>query len=324
MAATDFKDYYEILGVSRSADAEEIKKSFRRLARKYHPDLNPKDKTAETHFKEINEAYEVLSDPEKRGKYDQFGQYWKQVGQTGSTSTGKGFEEFGFGDFTSFEEFISELLGRSSGGGYPYSTGKRPSGYGGFTPPGQAPSVNPTAAAALDRETVLSLSLTEAFHGVQKRLNVGGETIEIRIPAGVKSGSRIRLKGKGQMHPYQQQRGDLYLVVDLKPHEFFHLEEDNLLCEVPIAPDEAVLGATIEVPTPDGLVSVQVPPGVRSGQSLRLRGKGWPKKVGRGDQMVKVIIASPKSLTDAERKAYELVRSSRTYNPRAALQSVKL
>lgn len=323
MAATDFKDYYEILGVSRSADAEEIKKSFRRLARKYHPDLNPKDKTAETHFKEINEAYEVLSDPEKRGKYDQFGQYWKQVGQTGSTAPGKGFEEFGFGDFTSFEEFISELLGRSSGGGYPYAAGKRPSGYGGFTP-GQASSGTPTAAAALDRETALSLSLTEAFHGVQKRLNVGGETIEIRIPAGVKSGSRIRLKGKGQIHPYQQQRGDLYLVVDLKPHEFFQLEEDNLLCEVPIAPDEAVLGATIEVPTPDGLVSVQVPPGVRSGQSLRLRGKGWPKKAGRGDQMVKVIIASPKSLTDAERKAYELVRSSRTYNPRAALQSVKL
>lgn len=323
MAATDFKDYYEILGVGRSADAEEIKKSFRRLARKYHPDLNPKDKTAETHFKEINEAYEVLSDPEKRQKYDQFGQYWKQVGQTGSASPGKGFEEFGFGDFTSFEEFISELLGRSSGGGYPYSAGKRPSGYGGFTP-GQATPGNTSTSTALDRETTLSLSLTEAFHGVQKRLNLGGETIEVRIPAGVKSGSRIRLKGKGQIHPYQQQRGDLYLVVDLKSHEFFHLEEDNLLCEVPIAPDEAVLGATIEVPTPDGLVSVQIPPGVRSGQSLRLRGKGWPKKVGRGDQMVKVIIASPKSLTDAERKAYELVRSSRNYNPRAALQSVKL
>lgn len=320
MAATDFKDYYEILGISRSADAEEIKKSFRRLARKYHPDLNPKDKTAETHFKEINEAYEVLSDPEKRQKYDQFGQYWKQVGQGGSAAPGRGVEEFGFGDFTSFEEFISELLGRSSGGAYPYAAGKRPSGYGGFTP-GQG---NTNTAAALDRETTLSLSLTEAFHGVQKRLNLGGETIEVRIPAGVKSGSRIRLKGKGQMHPYQQQRGDLYLVVDLKSHEFFHLEEDNLLCEVPIAPDEAVLGATIEVPTPDGLVSVQIPPGVRSGQSLRLRGKGWPKKVGRGDQMVKVIIASPKSLTDAERKAYELVRSSRNYNPRAALQSVKL
>ena len=327
MAATDFKDYYEILGVGRSANAEEIKKAFRRLARKYHPDLNPKDKTAENRFKEVNEAYEVLSDAEKRRKYDQFGQYWKQVGgQTGNASPGKGFEEYGFGDFTSFEEFISELLGRSggsSGSGYPYAGGKRSPGYGGFSPGQTAPGSG--GNVSLDRETTLALSFTEAFQGVQKRLNLGGETIEVRIPAGVKSGSRVRLKGKGQIHPYQQQqRGDLYLVIDLKPHEFFQLEDDNLLCEVPIAPDEAVLGATIEVPTPDGLVSVQVPAGVRSGQSLRLRGKGWPKKGGRGDQMVKVIITSPKSLTDAERKAYELVRSSRTYNPRAALQSMKL
>jgi curved DNA-binding protein len=113
-------------------------------------------------------------------------------------------------------------------------------------------------------------------------------------------------------------------VIDLKPHDFFQLEEDNLICEVPIAPDEAVLGTTIEVPTPDGAVSVQVPPGVRSGQSLRLRGKGWPKKGKRGDQMVKIAITPPKSLTDAERKAYEQVRAVRNYNPRVALQSVKL
>ncbi|MFZ9736483.1 MAG: DnaJ C-terminal domain-containing protein [Prochlorotrichaceae cyanobacterium] len=324
MAATDFKDYYEILGVARSADADEIKKSFRRLARQYHPDLNPNNKTAETRFKEINEAYEVLSDADKRRKYDQFGQYWKQMGQPGTGAPRGGVEDFGFSDFTSFEEFINELLGRNAGSAYGYRPGATSSsgfgGFGGFNPPGTA-SPNSTT---LDRETNLTLTFAEAFHGVQKRLNVGGETIEVKIPAGVRPGSRVRLKGKGQMHPYQSVRGDLYLVIDLKPHDFFQLEEDNLLCEVPIAPDEAVLGTTIEVPTPDGAVSVQVPPGVRSGQSLRLRGKGWPKKGKRGDQMVKISITPPKSLTDAERKAYEKVRSIRNYNPRAALQSVKL
>jgi curved DNA-binding protein len=321
MAATDFKDYYEILGVGRSADADEIKKSFRRLARQYHPDLNPNNKVAETRFKEINEAYEVLSDPDKRRKYDQFGQYWKQAGQPGATGASRGVEDFGFSDFTNFEEFINELLGRSAGSPYNYRPGaSSSSGFGGFNPPGTS-STNTTT---LDRETNLTLTFFEAFHGVQKRLNVGGETIEVKIPAGVKPGSRVRLKGKGQLHPYQSVRGDLYLVIDLKPHDFFQLEEDNLICEVPIAPDEAVLGTTIEVPTPDGAVSVQVPPGVRSGQSLRLRGKGWPKKGKRGDQMVKIAITPPKSLTDAERKAYEQVRAVRNYNPRVALQSVKL
>ncbi len=330
MAATDFKDYYEILGVNRSASAEDIKKAFRKLARQYHPDLNPGNKAAETRFKQVNEAYEVLSDTEKRRKYDQFGQYWKQVGQgVGGGRPGgspSGFEDLEFGRFSSFDEFINELLGhwQTPGAGASnyesYRGGAKSPGFGFNDFATGADRANP----AIDRESPFTLTLGEAFQGVQKRLSLGGETIEVKIPPGVKPGQKVRLRGKGQFHPQTQKRGDLYLVIDIKSHGFFQLEGDNLICEVPIAPDEAALGATIDVPTTDGLVTVSVPAGIRSGQSLRLKGKGWPSKQGRGDQMVKVMITCPKSLTDAEKKAYEQVRSSRTYNPRAAIQSIRL
>ena len=147
----------------------------------------------------------------------------------------------------------------------------------------------------------------------------------MRIPGGAKTGTRLRVKGKGQINPMSQQRGDLYLKVELQPHTFFQIEGDNLVCEVLITPDEATLGAAIDVPTPDGHVSVKLPAGVRSGQSLRLRGKGWPvAKGGRGDQFVKVAIAPPKDLTPQEREYYEKIRAIRTYNPRSHLAQVKL
>jgi curved DNA-binding protein len=167
--------------------------------------------------------------------------------------------------------------------------------------------------------------LLEAFRGVQKRLNLGNEIIDVRIPAGAKTGSKVRIKGKGSASPYNQQRGDLYLNIELEPHSFFQFEEDNLVCEVPITPDEAVLGASIEVPTPDGQVTVKVPPGIRSGQTLRLRGKGWVHpKDGRGDQLVKIVIDTPQSLTQAEREYYEKIRDIRTSNPRSHLERISL
>lgn len=337
MAATDFKDYYAVLGVSKTASADEIKKVYRRQARKYHPDMNPGNKEAESRFKEISEAYEVLSDPDKRKKYDQFGQYWKQAGQgwpSGATPGGAGvdFSGFDFSQYANFDEFINELLGRmgstSPGAGrpggsrsYTYRTNKSgPTGFDGFD------GFNAqTAGMGADREATLALSLSEAFHGVQKRLDLGTEVINVRIPAGAKTGSRIRVKGKGGVSPYNQQRGDLYLNIELQSHPFFQFEGENLVCEVPITPDEAVLGAKIEVPTPDGAVTVNIPAGIRSGQSLRLRGKGWPKpKDARGDQMVKISIVPPKDLTPVEREYYEKINTARTFNPRSNLQQIRL
>ncbi|HEY9623741.1 MAG TPA: DnaJ C-terminal domain-containing protein [Crinalium sp.] len=336
MAATDFKDYYAVLGVSKTASADEIKQAFRRLARKYHPDMNPGDKAAEAKFKEVNEAYEVLSDVDKRKKYDQFGQYWKQAGSWAPGGASPDMNGFDFSQYGSFDEFINELLGRFGNGAgapggrqraYSYRPGATagpggPGGFGGFNDFGGFD--NQPGSTGLDLESTLTLSFAEAFHGVQQRLSVGSEVITVRIPPGAKPGSRIRVKGKGQATPYNQQRGDLYLKIELKPHAFFQFEGDNLVCEVPIAPDEAVLGAAIDVPTPDGRVTMNIPAGIRSGQSLRLRGKGWPKKDGRGDQLVRVVIVPPKDLTPTEREYYEKIRAARSSDPRSSLSYVAL
>lgn len=341
MAATDFKDYYAILGVNRTDSADEIKKTFRRLARKYHPDMNPGDKQAEARFKEVSEAYEVLSDPEKRQKYDQFGQYWKQAGQGwpsgGRSGVGVDVGGFDFSQYGSFDEFINELLGRfntgtapSGGRTYTYRTGT--SGFSGFNNNDFAGGFsdysgfdNSATATSADREATITLSWSDAFHGAQKRLNLGNEVIDVRIPPGAKPGSRIRVRGKGQANAYNQQRGDLYLNVELKPHPFFQFDGENLVCDVPVMPDEAVLGASIEVPTPDGTVSVNVPAGIRSGQSLRLRGKGWPRpKGGRSDQLVRIMVVTPKDITQVEREYYEKIRDIRSFNPRSYLGQVQL
>jgi curved DNA-binding protein len=340
MAATNFRDYYAILGVSKNASAEDIKKAYRQLARKYHPDLNPGDKAAEAKFKEITEANEVLSDVEKRNQYDRFGQYWKQAEQTKGTtrssssstsSSSSNFNEVDFGQYNNFDDFVNELLGR-------FNTPN------GANPPGGAKNTRASASASTstsvddfttnttssgtagsDREASISLSLAEAFQGVQKSFNLGTETIKVRIPGGAKSGSRIRVRGKGNINPYNKQRGDLYLTVELQPHPFFRLEGEQLVCEVPISPEEAVLGAQIEIPTPDGMVTVNVPAGVLSGQSLRLRGKGWTNPRGdRGDQLAKIIIATPKNITLAERELYEQIRILRSSNPRTHFGTITL
>jgi curved DNA-binding protein len=324
VAGTDYKDYYQILGITKSAGADEIKKAYRQQARKYHPDVNPNDKAAEEQFKAVSEAYEVLSDAEKRQKYDQFGQYWKQAGGGAggrSGPTGGGFEDVEFGQYANFDDFINELLGRMGGGA-------RPQGRSAADPFRSASrsASRSTAGPNLDQEATLRLTLGEAFNGVEKRLSVGGDTLTVKIPPGAKTGSRIRVRGKGQFSPhYTSERGDLYLNVELSPHSFFQFDGDNLTCEVAIAPDEAVLGAAIDVPTPDGPVTVNVPAGIRSGQSLRLRGKGWKTLKGeRSDQMVKIIITAPKAISDAERAAYETVRDCRSVDPRLSLKGVRL
>ncbi len=335
MAATDFKDYYEILGVSKTATDAEIKQAYRKLARKYHPDLNPGDKSAEDRFKELNEAQEVLSDPEKRKKYDQFGQYWKQTATGAPPPGGAGFEGVNFGQYGSFDDFINELLGRFGRGGpsgsrvYSYRAGTRPEDAEGFRDYGTFGSADPysrfTEMPAQDQSAAIALTLSEAFNGTQKRLNLGDESITVRIPAGVRSGSRTRVKGKGSVNPFSQQRGDLYLTIELLPHAFFRVEGRHMTCEMPIRPEEAVLGAQIEVPTPEGKVTMRLPRGVDSGQSFRLKGKGWRNPKGdRTDLIVRIKIVTPKELTPSEQECYEKLRQTSHFNPRQTLTEVRL
>ncbi|HIK34640.1 MULTISPECIES: J domain-containing protein [unclassified Thermosynechococcus] len=309
MARTDFKDYYEILGVSKNATDAEIRQAFRRLARKYHPDLNPGDKEAEARFKEINEAHEVLSDPQKRRKYDQFGQYWQQASAAGAGGFNVNVGDFDvdFGQFANFEDFINELLGRFATG---TTTGR--------TRTWSSPGFDPSAFGGTNVDAEVQISFQEAFQGCQKSFTIGNQQVTVTIPAGIKPGTKLRLRGKGQYNPYTQQRGDLYLTVQVAPHPLFRFEEDQLVIDLPITPDEAALGAQVTVPTPSGNVVLNVPAGTRSGQSLRLRGKGWRSSSGvAGDLLAKVQIVPPKSLSAQEKELYEKLRSLRTFNPRA-------
>ncbi len=317
--ATDFKDYYAILGVGKTATAEEIKRSYRKLARKHHPDVNPGNSAAEEQFKTINEANEILSNPKTREQYDQYGQHWKQAGTpppSGTSTQAAGFDQSGnFDQYGDFDSFINDLLGGKTRAGRTRSrtSAQPPDDFAGFRAP------------APDTEAAIALSFSEAFHGVQKRLQLDADTINVRIPAGAKPGSRMRIKGKGRPSPFSQQRGDLHLTIELLPHPFFQFSGDHLTCEVPIRPDEAVLGAQISVPTPDGRVTLTVPPGVRSGQSLRLREKGWTlPKGGRSDLMVKLQIVSPKELSQMEQDCYEKIQANSSFNPRTAIEEVSL
>ena len=314
--ATDFKDYYATLGVPKTATPEEIKRAYRKIARKCHPDLNPGDKTAEAKFKDLNEANQVLSDPEKREKYDKFGQHWDRPGYSQApppSGANVGTEDFGqYGDFDSF---INDLLGRSGRRTANQATGGGFEDFGGGYRQAPAP----------DTEAAIALTFSQAFHGVQQRLQLDDDTINVRIPAGAKPGSRIRLKGRGRPSPFSQQRGDLYLTIEVLPHTFFKFEGENLVCDVPIRPDEAVLGAEIKVPTPDGSVTMKVPKGVKSGQSLKLRGKGWTlPKGGRGDLFAKLQIVTPQELNQIEQECYEKIQANTTFNPRAQLEEIKL
>lgn len=332
MASTDFKDYYATLGVSKTATPEEIKKNFRKLALKYHPDRNPGDSAAEERFKEISEAYEILSDPAKRQKYDKFGQYWKQAPQqqwSGGKVEDFDFGDFDFGQYSSFDDFINELLGKfSTTQGYSTTTQRNP--YDNFTRGGGFNDFSSKTSykqpPVANQEATIKLSFEEAYRGTTKKLRLGNKTIDVRIPKGAKSGNRLRVPGQGTtVSAYTQQKGDLFLNVELQPHPFFQFEGDNLVCEVPITPDEAVLGAIIEVPTPDSLVEVKVPAGIRSGQSLRLRGKGWPKgKTDRSDQLVKIVISVPEQITSAEKEYYEKIRDLRKSDPRSHLKKYTL
>ncbi len=317
MSVNGYRDYFKVLGVERGTDADGIKRAFRKLARQYHPDVNPGDASAESRFKEISEAYEVLSDPEKRRRYEQFGQYWNQMGGGGGGAPGVDVD---FGRYGNFDDFINDLLGRFGGGapsgapgGFGFGTGFPggfASGFGG--PTGQRPN-----GVDLDAEATISLPLAEAFRGCERTLAVNDERVQVRIPAGVKDGSRLRLKGKGHLQPGTGRRGDLYLTLKLQPHPVWRLDGDQLRAELPLSLDELALGGDVRVATPDGEATVQVPPGMTLGRSLRLKGKGWPVKGGRGDLLFTPTLKLPDSLSPEERQLLEQLRLARSVDPRA-------
>jgi curved DNA-binding protein len=324
----NFRNYYDILGVARDATVDEIKKSFRRLARQYHPDLNPGNKQAEEKFKDLNEAYEVLSDPTKRSQYDQFGKFWQQRGfQSGQAAraaarawNGRGGDrtangDVDFSEFPDFNSFVDQLLNRrtnpNSGGGPGSNSGSRDS----FRPGTTKTTYTVSRAGRRDAEARLSVPLEKAYLGGRERIRLeDGRSLEVNMPPGMVSGQRIRLKGQGVSG------GDLYLKIDVTSHPFYKLEGSDIFCKLPVTPSEAVLGGQIEVPTLDGLVKMSIPPGVRSGQRLRLADKGYPTASnGRGDQIVEIQLTVPRDPSPQERELYEKLRQLETFNPRADL-----
>lgn len=300
-----YKDYYETLGVKRNADEKEIKAAYRKLARQFHPDANPGDKTAEEKFKEISEAYEVLKDPEKRRKYDMLGANWKNGADFDPRAAGfSGFTfDFGnmdaFGKGSPFSDFFETLFGQHFG---PATSEAGPVGFGrGRTTKGQ------------DTEAEIELTIEEVAKGTTRNIHVSGptstkpKTLQVKIPAGVKAGSKVRVPGEGGPSMAGGAAGDLFLRVKIKPHPVFTIEGENLISELTISPAQAVLGGEASVTTLDGPVRINIPPLSQNGKMLRMRERGLPKlkQSTRGDQLVRLKITIPTSVTPEEKTLYE-------------------
>jgi molecular chaperone DnaJ len=324
------KDYYQILGVNRNASEKEIKQAYRRLARKHHPDLNPGDKSAEARFKEMNAAYEVLSNPEKRKKYDQFGDQWeyadqfaKAGGQQGVRwDVGKGGTTFEYGDVSGLDDIFSSLFGDA----------------------GMGSRMRGGPQRGHDMDSPVEISLEEAYHGSKRVIQLqttepctacggtgrvgnrvctmcggaGGKAVprrlEVKIPPGVKDGSRIRMAGEGASGRAGGSKGDLYLVVKVLPHKVFERKGDDLYTDVPVPLATAILGGEVTLPTMDGNLSLKIPPETQNGKLFRLAGKGMPQlgNANHGSMFAKVSVALPTNLSEEERRLFEKLRSLRT------------
>jgi curved DNA-binding protein len=302
----EYKDYYKTLGVDRKADEKEIKKVYRRLARQYHPDVNPGNKAAEARFKEINEAYEVLSDPDKRRKYDELGTNYQRWQQTGGAAggfdwsqrtTGPGGVRVEYGDLSDlfgdagdrgFSDFFEALFGEM--GVHPGAGAVR----------GGQPAVH-----SRDLEHQVDVTLEEAYRGAQRIVEIDGKRLEVKIPAGVKTGSRVRVAGEGLPVGASGTRGDLYLRVNVLPHATFERRDYDLHCEVPVDLFTALLGGEVHVPTLAGPLVLRIPAGTQSGRTFRLSGQGMPKlrRAGEhGDLYARVQVMLPERLSDREQK----------------------
>ena len=313
----EFKDYYKILGVDRAASRDDIKRAYRRLARKYHPDVS-KEPDAEVRFKEMKEAYEVLKDPEKRSAYDQFGANWK-AGQDFQPppnwqreySFGDGAQSFG--DAGQFSDFFETLFGQSRGGGF-----------GGFRTRGghvKGEDINATITIPIEdayrgasRTISLEVPEADATGAVRRRR----KTLNVKIPSGVTAGKRIRLEKQGGPGYGGSPAGDLYLAVEFEPHSFYRADGRDIHLELPVTPWEAALGRKVKVPTLGGPVDLQIPAGSSSGKTLRLKGRGLPGKPA-GDQYVELKVVVPPASDDATRELYETLERGHDVNPRAKL-----
>jgi curved DNA-binding protein len=323
--AVKFRDYYEVLGVPRTSTQEEIRRSYRKLARKVHPDVN-KAKDAEDKFKELNEAYEVLKDPEKRQKYDQLGQNWK-AGQEfrpppgwdvhHDFGRGGGPNEFQWGGEGDFSDFFESLFGGQRSHGARRASGRSRQG-------------QMWSQAGSDQEAIIKISLEDAYRGVTKPISLQTQTVtpdgqlsvqeknyEVKIPAGIQPGQKIRLAGQGGEGTGGGPRGNLYLKIEFEPHPVYRVDGRNLTLDLPISPWEAVLGAEVQLTTLAGAVTLKVPPGTQSGVKLRLRGKGMANPKGaHGDLFALISIVVPKQASGRERELFEELQRVSDFRPR--------
>ena len=320
----EFKDYYKIMGVARDASQDEIKRSYRKLARKYHPDVS-KEKNAEAHFKELGEAYEVLKDPEKRTAYDQLGANWK-ANQEFRPPPGwnAGFEFSGQGSppgggASQFSDFFESLFGqafRRQGGGL----GGQHGGGATFHHPGE----DHYAKVMIDLEdsytgATRAITLQVPEVGPQGRVTTREHKLNVKIPKGIRAKQQIRLAGQGAPGHGQGKRGDLYLEIEFRPHPHYRVDGGDVYLDLPVAPWEAALGATVKTPTPEGVVDLKIPAGSAAGRKLRLKGRGIPGKT-PGDFFVVLQIALPPAASDAAGAFYRgMAEQFKSFNPRAGL-----
>jgi curved DNA-binding protein len=310
----EYKDYYKIMGLERNASQDEIKRAYRKLARKYHPDVS-KEADAEQRFKELGEAYEVLKDPEKRAAYDQLGANW-QAGQDfrPPPDWAQGFEFHGGGfteaDGAQFSDFFESLFGHSGFAGQPRH------GY-------HARGEDSYAKVLIDLEdsyqgATRSLSLTHTELDSSGRPQLKQRTLNVRIPKGVRQGQHIRLAKQGEAGIGQAEPGDLYLEIEFRPHPLFRVEGKDVYMDLPLAPWEAALGATVKVPTPSGKVDLKIPANTQAGRKLRLKGRGIPAGQA-GDFYVVLQIALPDAKSEADKTAYREFEKAFNFNPRTDL-----
>lgn len=291
-------DYYEALGVSKTADDAELKKAFRKMAKKYHPDANQDDPNAEQKFKEINEAYEVLRDPEKRAQYDRFGPNFANFqGVPNGYQPGQGNSQYYNRvdmDEGAFGDLFESIFG----------------GMGGFSGAGGRARTN-IRQQGRDLEHEVSISLREAYEGAQRFINKGSRRLKVNIPAGAATGTKVRLSGEGEAGMGGGEAGDLYLIVNVEPDSQYERDGDNLTTEIKVDAFTAMLGGEVRVPTLARPVKLRIPEGTQSGQKFRIRGKGMPimKKKGEfGDLYARVLITVPENLTPEQRQQVENLR----------------
>ncbi|MDA8305943.1 MAG: J domain-containing protein [Deltaproteobacteria bacterium] len=332
--AVKYRDYYEILGVKRSVGQDEIQRAYRKLARKYHPDVN-KASNAEDKFKEINEAYEVLKDPEKRKMYDQLGSNWR-AGQDFRPPPGWQARDFGQGGGGAYQTEFHWGGGGPGGGGFSdffeslfggmgFRQARGGAGPGGFGRGGVL------RQAGADQETSIRISLEEAFHGGAKPIVLQSRTVspqgqlevkekryDVKIPAGILPDQKIRLSGQGEEGTGGGPRGDLYLKVEIEPHPVFRLNGRDITMDLPIAPWEAVLGTEVRVSALSGGIDLKIPPGTQGGRKLRLRGKGMPNPKGTaGDLYITIMVKVPTHPSKKELELFEELKKSSKFDPRA-------